>query len=646
MFFKKMFLMSSSIVALPVAATALISCSTVNSLDDNLAQQLESLTSKAAKEIYINFWAREAYAELFLKSINPSSDVNSEEFKKNKEIIKEHLLDLKPIPSSVIIDGIPGDEITTEIFDHLFDAYTFYTAWKTSNDVNYFREQKQIWVEEDLSLDDKTIYLDFQPKFAYSSSTTTPTQFKEDFNLLYKIVQTGIQTQLLNMIIAEFYFTASTSDMIQRGTDYNKIIDGNINTLEYWNATSFDINSPTYFLEKYLVTKTPRIRWNFSSEENNKIENWSNRKITSPKDYMELWAGEQVGTTSSPKRIFSKDLLVESEDALLNNNALDFYGYNSSIEISSTSGNGALSTNEDVIRRFGKETSGLFNYQTNQFVSYDTLVKREKIEKLGAAAYLPKISIRSNTEVTRKTSSQILISDLIIGDEDRSFDTDNKYNEGLNTWKLLDITPILSSTQQSIELKMTYSYNYSDPEGFIDYPYNVIITWNQTSSPAGANIVSELPRTLYFNNIDTNTPFGKQQVYGIDPIVDSKVNVSYYIRLLPEFNWSVDSNGVKEDQTINGTKKAIGKFTMKGTPWYKDDNDAKSTLNLRRLAFSLYMNDDEELLKEIKSYLVLNDISIRPGKIKEVNDILNDLGILYLDKKPDYATPRIKNENE
>ncbi|MGL5733032.1 MAG: hypothetical protein ACRCXE_03110 [Metamycoplasmataceae bacterium] len=640
MFFKKMFLMSSSIVALPVAATALISCSTVNSLDDNLAQQLESLTSDAAKEVYINSWSRDAYAELYLKSQVPTADVNSADFKRDKEIIKEYLLELKAIPSSVIINGKTGDEITTEIFDHLFDAYTFYTAWKTSSDINYFRQQKQIWVEKDLSLGDETIYLDFQPKFAYSSLTTTPTQFKKDFNLLYKIVQTGIQTQLLNMTIAEFYFTASTSDMIQRGTDYNKIIDGNINTLEYWNTTSFDIDSPTYFLEKYLVAKTPRIRWNFSSEETSKIENWSNRKITSPKDYMELWAGEQVGTTSSPKRIFSPDLLVKSEDMLLNDTAVDFYGYNSSIEISSTSGNGALSTNEDAIRRFGKETSGLFNYETNQFVSYDTLVKREKIEKLGAEASLPKISIRNNTNVTRKKSEQILISDLIIGDEDKAFNADNTYIEGLNTWKLLDITPILSSTQESIELKMTYSYMHAD--GFVDYPYNVIVTWKQTSNPAEANIVSELSRTMYFNNIDTNTPFGKQQVYGIDPIVDSKLNVSYYIRLLPEFNWSVDGNGVKEVKEINGAKKAIGKFTMNGTPW----NKTNSANNLRKLVFSLYMNDDEELLKEIKEYLVLNDVSIRPGKIKEVNDILKDLGILHLDKKPDYATPKLKNESE
>ncbi|MGL4252122.1 MAG: hypothetical protein ACRCW3_03090 [Metamycoplasmataceae bacterium] len=640
MLFKKMFLMSSSIVALPVAATALISCSTVNSLDEDLAQQLDSLTSDAAKEVYINFWARDAYAELYLKSQVPTADVNSASFKRDKEIIKDYLLDLKPIPSSVIINGKTGDEISTEISDHLFDAYTFYTAWKTSNDINYFREQKQIWVEKDLSLGDETIYLDFQPKFAYSSLTTTETQFKKDFNLLYKIVQTGIQTQLLNMTIAEFYFTASTTDMIQRGTDYNKIIDGNINTLEYWNTTSFNINSPTYFLEKYLVEKTPRIRWNFSSEEISKIENWTNRKITSPRDYMELWAGEQVGTTSSPKRIFSPDLLVKSEDILLNENAINFYGYNSSIELSSTSGNGALSTNEDVIRRFGKETSGLFNSETNQFVSYDTLVKREKIEKLGAEAYLPKISIRNNTSVTRKESEQILITDLIIGEENKSFNDDNTYVEGLNVWKLLDIIPILSSSQQSIELKMTYSY--MDVDGFVDYPYNVIVTWNQTTNPAEANIVSELSSTLHFSNIDTNTPFGKQQIYGIDPIVDSKVNVSYYIRLLPNFNWEVDGNGVKQVKTINGEKKAIGEFTMEGTPW----NKTNSSDNLRKLAFSLYLNDDEELLKEIKSYLVLNDVSIRPGKIKEVNDILKDLGIIHLDKKPDYATPRLKDEKE
>jgi hypothetical protein len=57
------------------------------------------------------------------------------------------------------------------------------------------------------------------------------------------------------------------------------------------------------------------------------------------------------------------------------------------------------------------------------------------------------------------------------------------------------------------------------------------------------------------------------------------------------------------------------------------------------LAFSLYMNDPE-LIKEIKSFLVLNDVAISPGKISQVNAILEELGIIYLPNKPDYATPR------
>ncbi|MGL6125104.1 MAG: hypothetical protein ACRC1F_01280 [Metamycoplasmataceae bacterium] len=639
--FKKMFLIPSSIVALPIVATTLVSCATVNSLDENLAEQLKNLTSNEAREIYSNFWARDAYAELYLKSQVPDDDVNSEEFEKNKEIIKAHLLDLKPIPSTTIINGVTGDKVTAEIFDHLFSAYTFYTAWKTSNDTNYFRNQKQIWVENQLSLNGTTIEMGFQPKFAYSSSTTTPQQFKDDFNLLYKIIQTGIQTQLLNMTIAEFYFTSTTSDMIQKGTNYNQIIDGNVNSLDYWNATSFDIESPTYFLEKYLVEKMPRIKWNFSSEEASKIQNWSNRKITSPQDYIDLWSGEQVGTTSSPKRIFSEDLLVNSEDLLLNSNAKNFYGYNSSIEISSTSGEGALSTNPDEIRRFGLESSGLFNSETNQLVSYDNLLKRSKIEKLGSAAFLPQLSILNNTNTTRKNSKQILVSDLVIGDNNSKFDNNNSFSLGENTWRVLDITPILGSTnQQSIELKMTYS-NSNAVNGFVDYPYNVIVTWNQTNNPSEAKIISELPRSFSFSsNIDQNTPFGKRQVYGVNPIVDNKVNVSYYIRLLPNFIWSIDGNGAKEVREIDGSEKAVGKFTMEGTPWTKTSTEN----NQRKLAFSLYMNDDEELLKEIKKFLVLNDVSIRPGPIKEVNDILKELGILHLDKKPDYAIPRTKIE--
>lgn len=637
--FKKMLLIPSSVVALPLIATTLTSCSTVDALDENLATQLESLTSPEAKEIYSNNWSRDAYAELYLISKSSTTDVNSEIFKENKATIKSYLKTLEPIPATTTINGITGDKISAEIYSHLFSAYTFYTAWKTSNDINYFRNQKQVWVEKQLSLGDKTIEMNFQPKFAYSSSTTTEIEFKKDFDLLYKIIQTGIQTELLNMAIAEFYFTAATSDMIQIGTNYNEIIDGNINSLNYWEATSFDINSPTYFLEKYLVEKAPKIKWNYSSEEASKIENWTHKKIKDPKNYFDLWAGEQVGTTSSPKKIFSEDLLVKSNDVLFNANALDFYGYNSSIELSSTSGEGDLSTDADVIRRFGQQTSGLFNFETKKLVSYDALAKRQKIEALNASAYLPKISIANNTNTIRKNSKQIIAEDLIIGENDSQFDAFNTYSDKTeNTWKLLEITPILGTTnQQSIELKMSYN-NSNAINGFQDYLYNVIITWNQTNNPSESNIVSELPRKMLFNNIDANTPFGKQQLYGVNPIVNGKVNVSYYIRLLPNFKWkSVD--GIKEVKEIDGKEKAIGTFTMVGTPWDK----ITGTNNQRQLAFSLYMND-AELIKNIKSYLVLNDIAIRPGKIKEVNDVLKELGILYLDKKPSYAKPKISDQ--
>jgi hypothetical protein len=40
---------------------------------------------------------------------------------------------------------------------------------------------------------------------------------------------------------------------------------------------------------------------------------------------------------------------------------------------------------------------------------------------------------------------------------------------------------------------------------------------------------------MFFNQLDTNNSFQNQQIFGIDPIVEGKVNVSYYIRLLPEF---------------------------------------------------------------------------------------------------------------
>ncbi len=635
--FKKMLLIPS-VLTLPVLATAVVtSCSTVPQIDENLASQLEGLTSPAAKEIYSNYWARDAFAELYLKSKSPSEDVTSDTFESNKEIIKTYLLNLNPIGNDVVIHGLNGGAISAEINTQLFSAYTFYTAWKTSTNINYFRDQKQIWVENQLSLNEQTIELNFNPKFAYSSSSTEATQFKADFNLLYQIIQTGIQTELLNMAIAEFYFTATTSDMIQRGTDYNDIMDGDINAIEYWQATSFDINSPTYFLEKYLVEKGPKIKWNYTSEKPDKIANLTNTKIKNVQDYFNLWSGEQIGTTSSPKKIFSKDLLIKSGDIKFNASALDFYGYNSTIELSTESGEGDLSTDPDIIRRFGANASGLLNAK-KKFVAFDTLEKRAKIDLLKGEAFLPAISIRNTTDVVRKNSKQINLADLIIDNSELALDGSYAPEGSKNSWKVLSITPILndSSSQQSIELSMTYS-NSDAINGFVDYPYNVIINWNQTNNPDASEIISELPKNMSFVQLNPNNSFESQQIYGIDPIVEGKVNVSYYIRLLPQFIWKT-IDGIKEVREIDGKEKAIGTFSMAGTPWSSDPINKN---NQRMLAFSLYMND-AELITKIKAFLVLNDVSIRPGKIKEVNVILEELGIIYLPKKPDYATPRTK----
>ncbi len=635
--FKKMLLIPS-VLTLPVLTTAVLtSCSTVPQIDENLANQLEGLTSPAAKEIYSNYWARDAFAELYLKSKSPDEDVTSDSFETNKEIIKKYLLNLTPITNDIVINGLNGAAISAEINAQLFSAYTFYTAWKTSTNINYFREKKQAWVENQLSLNEQTIELNFNPKFAYSSSSTEATQFKADFNLLYQIIQTGIQTELLNMAIAEFYFTATTSDMIQRGTDYNDIMDGDINAIEYWQATSFDINSPTYFLEKYLVEKGPKIKWNYNSEKPDKIANLTNTKIKNVQDYFNLWSGEQVGTSSSPKKIFSKDLLIKSGDMKFDESALDFYGYNSTIELSTESGEGDLSTDPDIVRRFGANASGLLNAK-NKFVSFDTLEKRAKIDLLNAEAFLPAISIRNTTDVVRKNSKQINLVDLVIDNSELTPDGSYSPVGSKNSWKVLSITPILndSSSQQSIELSMTYS-NTDATNGFVDYPYNVIISWTQTNNPDASEIISELPSTMFFNDLDPNNSFESQQIYGIDPIVEGKVNVSYYIRLLPSFTWKT-IDGIKEVREIDGKEKAVGTFSMNGTPWSSEPTNKN---NQRMLAFSLYMND-AELINVIKAFLVLNDVAIHPGNIKEVNVILEELGIIYLSKKPDYATPRTK----
>ncbi|MDK2819690.1 MAG: hypothetical protein KFW07_02525 [Mycoplasmataceae bacterium] len=631
--FKK-WLWIPSVVTVPIVATSFVSCAVIPDFDEDLASQLEQLTSDEAKITYANFWSRDAFAELYLKSKNPTNPID----KREKEAVKNYLLDLKFDDETLTeIAGKPILEISTEINDHLFSAFDFFTSWKSSSNLIYFQQQKEIWIEKNLSLNVNGTFYDiknyFKPEFGYSSSSTDKIKFKEEFELLYKIVQTEIQNELLNMIIAEFYFTASNAELIQKGTTYNQVIDKDVNSIDHWTATSFDINSPTYFLEKYLVQKAPKVKWNYASDDPEQIENWQNKFILNPSDYLELTRGKQSLNT-----IFSQNLLINSNDQLFNNNALKFKGYNITLESSTPSGEGDLSINEDTIRTFNKTKTGLLNTETNKLVSYDSLDIRKKINDINAknanSAFLAPISINNLSETIRKKSHQIVMEDLIFNNNDLVLN--NQLTEGFNTWKIIDIVPILKSgTAQSIQLKMAYGYN--DPAtpllNFENYLYDVFINWNQTPSPSDSQIVSELSDKFTFNDAMANTPFAKQHLYGINPIVAGKINVDYYIRLLPNFIWETENtSNQKKIKTINNQPKAVGKFSMKDTPW--EDSASK-----RILAFYLYMNDPE-LIKEIKSVLVLNDIALRPGVIKEVNAILEEMGILYIKNKPDYAKPR------
>ncbi len=611
----KKILLIPSIVSIPLLVTTVTSCSIVEP-DVDLAAQIEALTSPEAKETYSNIWSREAFAHLYLVSLDTNVNTDTSVFEyKQKDKIMGYLkkFDESELKDITLMGGFATEALLAEdILNKLFNAYKFYTSWKSSADLEYFINQSVIWKQKFEGLES------FDPPYGYSSNEDNATTFHDDFLSLYKEVQTGIQTELLNMMIAQFYFTSTTENIIKRGTNYNEVMKGDINTLEHWTANSFDVKSPTYFLEKYLVTKTPKIKWNYTSENPDNIIDNTNTTISKPSQYNKLWQGEQVGTPSSPKTIFSKDLIVNSGDKEFDKFAIDFYGYNSAIELSSPSGDGDLATSIDAMIGFGSTYSGLWNSETKKLNSYDDLALKETLSQ--EKPPLQSVSLKIDTKTTRKNSTQITKADLLIGGKGEA-EIDPLYTVD-------KIVPILgTSSRQTINVQMEYK----------GYPYDVTVSWDQKSNPAEANIESELSEN-YTWTFDSS--FGKRQKPGINPIVENKVNVTYYIRLLPRFVWDDDQNEIKETIEINGESKAIGKFTMDETPWAKLPANQQK---LENLAFSLYMND-AELLNEIKSILVLNDISLEratlEGKpIPQVDDILAELGILVVTNKPDYVDP-------
>ncbi len=645
--FKK-FLLIPTVSILPLAAT-MTSCSTIGNLDKTLAAQLEVLTSPEAKQIYENEWSREAFASLYLRT--SKGDVST--LKKEKQIVKEYLKNLK-VPQGILpptINGLPNAAFFAGIEKKMYDSFAFYTSWKSSNDPNYFRDKRNDWVEKQLGYYDGTLWKDvlnnFNPDFGYHVPVLTDPKYKKEFLFLYNTLQTGIQNELLNMMISKMYFSNSDSNLVTKGTDYNEIIAGHSDSLKYWDANSFDITSPTYFLEKYLVEKTPRIKWNYASDNKNQVIDWTNKLVKSVKNYNSLWYAPQ-GEAKNLGPIFSETLAIKGNDENFNKNIPEFWGYNSSIELSETPIEGDLSTNPDVLREFNSTKSGLIanNSITNksELFSFDQLQKAQDFIKINnnpntpnnLKAFLPPITIKNLSTTTRKKAKQITIDDLEWGAVTTQ---NNTYDDGTSKWKVENITPLLntSDSHQSIKLDMSYFYNYQNPSPA--YKYQVIISWIQDQAPEIAEISTELENKYVFSN-DISTSFGQKNREGINAIIDGKVSISYYMRLLPIFKWDTIL-GIKQTTEINGKEKALGKFSLDGTPWAPKLPNGDENLNLQTLIFSLYMQD-ADILKNMKKTLVLNDIALIPGDVKEVNAILKELGILYISEKPAYASSSSK----
>jgi len=237
---------------------------------------------------------------------------------------------------------------------------------------------------------------------------------------------------------------------------------------------------------------------------------------------------------------------------------------------------------------------------------------------------LLKTILYKGTNTTRKRSNQIIATDIEINSV--KFPTNGIYMSGDETWTIKDIIPILNGQKQSVQLNMLYS-NKTPEFPPHDYEYEVILSWKQSTDINDADLFSTLNNDYTFTESEgISQIFQQQNANGIDAIIEGKVNVSYYMRLAPNFIWS-ETGGIKDVQEIDGNWKAMGKFSMKGTPWEKSN---------KQLVFSLYLNDPE-LLKEIQTVLVLNDMALIKGLVPEVNAILQELGILYITNKPEYA---------
>lgn len=655
------------VIGAPLASV--VSCSSINFTDTTYTEQNALIESQASKDLISSVWAKKTFANFYLRQV-----LKVEPTKLKSEAIYNFLEDLHTKASSVVFASKePGlttnDLVYQDIYQKAFESYKSYSAFNYEKDANFFTNkfnnlstssENPGWADimaweissngklivSDQSIGEKLFDTDTNQYYFIASPKTAKDkqwnkQFEADFKTLYRSQKTGVQKTVLEMMLTHLYFTVSNEQFVKGGTNYNAKYDGypdKTKTIEAWKMSSFDIKSPTYFFENYLVDKNPVLKW--------KITRTDAAQLNSLGDLNNgLYDIANLDTLNSHihnegDKTLNSNLMFKTSDSTLNeilysNNNLFGFDY-SSMTSGIDSPPPDLNFEISNLINFNSEKSGfLDSYSTNEYrknhlISFDQLKSMQLINKNPTQYSLPTITLVP--EASTKSALAIKMSDIRINGY--SLNSSKQWSDSKgNVFTLNSILPqLLSSNDEKNSVKLFFSAKFKNqdksdaknPE--FSYDFDVDINW-VLNKKINSDLNGE--KLQSFDQFDINSKYNVSKGIQITkeppgPTAPTEAGYSYYVRLLPVFNWNTEGSTVK----IGEKSYPLGKFVL-GKSLNMTSNKESTKKTIQTLSNYFYLQDADLFNTSVKQAFVWNNYSLESSD-STVNATLQSLSLKTL----------------
>ena len=594
----------SAIVSIP---TVITSCSNFSIPEGEIGRndQLEMLSSDESKQAVMDAWLTKTFSSLYASTIlNDASKITDLEY---------YLNNLTWDTNSTL-----GSTAKTNFETLIYDTFKFYVTFKSTvssstsdtSPSRYFFDKAIEWQSANYTSTDGSVSIaNFNPGFNYlpPSSPNSDTSFKKDFEILMKVRMTAVYADVLKMLIGQMYFLHAQKSQILNGTNYQTLTK-KPSSVDYINATAFDINNPLYFLMKYLVETAPRFEWAYASTDYT-VSSVETPQISTYKEFNNInpTIVKNIYNTIAP---VSPDTLA---DNILNASMLNGF---SGLVLNSENTDGDLTTDIEQIKTFNDYKVGLLETSTNTLVSFTEMQAAKQLFDLkskGQNVGVPSINVKTASQ--GKITSQLTLEDFEMAYDNQkgTFDSaSNTLSLSLNDalkqkWTITKISYVnQEESEHTIHLSVKYEFTNQNQKYEINYEFD-IQDWNK-----GIDQSINPFKEAYKFTIDNSTAMSlfPTSVKIIDDSA-SPLGVTYVMRILPKFKQTGQI-------LIDNNWYMTGQFTMEDTIW--NNSSALTTLA------NLFVLSDSSLWTTIQDYYLFNNYNIESNQ-SEIISIISTLGL-------------------